>query len=116
MTALFKSPGHAARWPRLLLAFLFVCLLPLSAVRAAATDPWAPFLTPWFERVGTADGLPHSVTTAVVQDSRGLIWIGTMGGLVRYDGFRMQLFDAHGQQTELPDAYVRTLLREEDER
>lgn len=109
MTAFFKPSRPGARWPRLLLALLLVCLLPLSAVRAAPADPWAPFLTPWFERVGTADGLPHSVTTAVVQDSRGLIWIGTMGGLVRYDGFRMQLFDAHGQQNELPDAYVRTL-------
>ncbi len=82
----------------------------MPAARAAPSDPWAPFLTPWFERVGTADGLPHSVTTAMVQDSRGLIWIGTMGGLVRYDGFRMQLFDEHGKDAGLPDAYVRTLL------
>jgi hypothetical protein len=110
VTAFFNPPRPGARWPRLILAFLLFLLLPLSAVRAATADPWTPFLTPWFERVGTADGLPHSVTTAVVQDSRGLIWIGTMGGLVRYDGFRMQLFDAHGQQNELPDAYVRTLL------
>lgn len=81
--------------------------VPLHAQQA---DPWAAFLTPWFERVGTADGLPHSVTTAVVQDRRGLIWIGTMGGLVRFDGYRMQVFESHSDGTDLPDAYVRTLL------
>jgi diguanylate cyclase (GGDEF)-like protein len=90
---------------------LLACLLAVPAARAwTGADPWAPFLTPWFERVGTADGLPHSVTTAVVQDRRGLVWIGTMGGLVRYDGFRMQVYDAQGKGTDLPDAYVRSLL------
>jgi len=100
-----RAPGAA------LCLMLLACLMAAPAARAwTGTDPWAPFLTPWFERVGTADGLPHSVTTAVVQDRRGLVWIGTMGGLVRYDGFRMQLFDAQGKGTDLPDAYVRSLL------
>lgn len=104
------------RWSRRipgggLLLMLLACLLAVPAARAwTGADPWAPFLTPWFERVGTADGLPHSVTTAVVQDRRGLVWIGTMGGLVRYDGFRMQMYDAQGKGTDLPDAYVRSLL------
>ena len=84
-------------------------LLCLSTGRASG-DPWAPFLTPWFERVGTGDGLPHSVTTALAQDGRGLVWIGTMGGLARYDGFRMQVYDRAGGAGELPDTYVRALL------
>ncbi len=78
-----------------------------------ATSPgWAAFETAWFDSVTVADGLPHSTTTSIVQDSHGLIWIGTFGGLVRYDGYRMQVF---GQEpgasggAVLPDAYVRTL-------
>ncbi|MEO9216043.1 MAG: two-component regulator propeller domain-containing protein, partial [Rhodanobacter sp.] len=74
-------------------------------------DPWAPFDTPWFDKIDISEGLPHSTTTAIVQDSRGLIWIGTMGGLARYDGFRMQVFETAARNTPgLPDTYVRNLL------
>ncbi|HET6433524.1 diguanylate cyclase [Dyella sp.] len=94
-----------------LLALLVIgIMLGAGAARAQSYDPWAPFLSPWFERVGTTDGLPHSVTTAVAQDRRGLVWIGTMGGLTRFDGYRVQVFEAQGAAGELPDAYVRTLL------
>jgi diguanylate cyclase (GGDEF)-like protein len=91
-----------------LLVFL-LCALPSGAT--GADDPWEPFDTPWFDRLGIADGLPHSITTAVVQDRQGLVWIGTMGGLVRYDGYRLQVFaDVAGRAPGLPDAYVRCLL------
>lgn len=91
------------------LLLLLILLLPFGS--ALASDPWAPFDLPWFDRLGVGDGLPHSVSTAVAQDQRGLLWIGTMGGLVRYDGYRMQEFgDAAGPSPDLPDAYVRSLL------
>ncbi len=78
---------------------------------ALGDDPWAPFEIPWFDKLGVSEGLPHSITTAVAQDSRGLIWIGTKGGLVRYDGYRMLVFElAHGDVAGLPDTYVRSLL------
>lgn len=86
---------------------------PAAATSASArtSDPWAPFDHPWFNRIGIADGLPHSVTTALAQDSRGLVWIGTMRGLVRYDGYRMQVFGDRGDGAPgLPDPYVRSLL------
>lgn len=82
----------------------------LGIAPAWAGDPWAPFDLPWFDRVGVTDGLPHAITTSVVQDSRGLIWIGTMGGLVRYDGFRTQVYTQRNDDRGLPDAYVRCLL------
>lgn len=91
-------------WLSLLLILLFL------SGSVFANDPWAPFDLPWFDRVGVGDGLPHSVSTAVAQDQRGLIWIGTMGGLVRYDGYRMQEFSDAGPSPDLPDAYVRSLL------
>jgi diguanylate cyclase (GGDEF)-like protein len=91
------------------LAWLLLLLLPLGVVHA--DDPWAPFDAPWFDRLGINDGLPHSITTAIAQDQRGLVWIGTFGGLVRYDGYRMQVFTAaNGPRSGLPDAYVRSLL------
>lgn len=103
-----RTGGVRLRWSWLLLVLIWVGAT--SPLLARDNDPWAPFLTPWFERVGTTDGLPHSVTTALAQDSLGVVWIGTMGGLVRYDGFRMQVFDGNRAPDALHDAYVRTLL------
>ena len=100
-----RRPHGLRHW----LAFFLLCLLPFGAVHA--DDPWAPFDAPWFDRLGINDGLPHSITTAIAQDHRGLVWIGTFGGLVRYDGYRMQVFTAaNGARSGLPDAYVRSLL------
>ncbi len=113
-----------ARQPRVR-AFLFTlaawlcCAVPALAQVApnGGVDPWAVYESAWFDTVGVADGLPHSTTTAIVQDTRGLIWIGTFGGLVRYDGYRMQVF---GQEPDsyagavLPDSYVRALVPLDD--
>lgn len=110
--------------PRARLALFVACLCLLAAfvapaqdAPAAAVDPWAVFETSWFDTVGVTDGLPHSTTTAIVQDKRGLIWIGTFGGLARFDGYRMQVF---GQEPDsyagavLPDSYVRALMPLDD--
>lgn len=85
--------------------------LAMSFAAACADDPWAPFDVPWFDRLGISDGLPHSIVTSLAQDQRGLMWVGTMGGLVRYDGYRMQVFSGtSGTAADLPDTYVRALL------
>lgn len=93
-----------------LLALLM--LLPLAGLRAAGIpDRWRPLERQWFDNVGMAEGLPHSITTALAQDRDGLLWIGTMGGLVRYDGYRVQVFElADAAAAGLPDTYVRSLL------
>lgn len=94
----------------LLLGLLLLAGLPPSA-RAAGPDPWAPFDSPWFDSISMADGLPYSITTSVVQDREGLVWIGTMSGLVRYDGHRMQVFGTGAEAVPgLPDTYVRQLV------
>lgn len=106
-----------ASWPqmaRLPALRLFALIALLFSTLASATvddDPWAPFESTWFDTVNIAGGLPHSITTAVAQDNRGVMWIGTMGGLARYDGYRMQVFETgHGDTSGLPDSYVRSLL------
>ena len=46
----------------------------------------------FFERVGNEDSLPINVVTAITQDKRGLIWVGTQAGLVSYDGYRFEKY------------------------
>ncbi|MBS7457964.1 ligand-binding sensor domain-containing diguanylate cyclase [Coralloluteibacterium stylophorae] len=95
--------------PGLLLGALL--LLAAWAPSARAADAWAPFESLWFEHVTVRDGLPHSTVTSIVQDRHGLVWMGTFGGLVRYDGHRMQVYSEDPDETRgLPDVYARTLL------
>ena len=94
-----------------LLGLFLLLVLRAGASPVAAHDPWAPFDAPWFDKVSSAEGLPPAIVTALAQDRQGLLWIGTMVGLGRYDGYRTQMFDIRGKDGQrLPDAYVRCLL------
>ena len=39
------------------------------------------------------DGLSHNEVTSIVQDEDGFIWIGTRGGLNRYDGYEFKIYN-----------------------
>jgi signal transduction histidine kinase/ligand-binding sensor domain-containing protein len=42
----------------------------------------------------TEEGLPQNAITAIVQTRDGYLWLGTYGGLVRFDGVRFARFDS----------------------
>lgn len=42
----------------------------------------------------TDDGLPQNSVTSIVQTRDGYIWIGTFGGVARFDGVRFTLFNS----------------------
>ena len=42
----------------------------------------------------TEEGLPQNSVNAMLQDHHGYIWIGTFGGLARFDGQRFTVFDS----------------------
>ncbi len=43
-------------------------------------------------RIGVEEGFTQSQVTSIGQDSDGFIWIGTIDGLYRYDGFTFKAF------------------------
>lgn len=45
-----------------------------------------------FENYYLEDGLPHSRASIVFQDTIGWIWIGTQGGLARFDGISFKTY------------------------
>jgi signal transduction histidine kinase/ligand-binding sensor domain-containing protein/DNA-binding response OmpR family regulator len=45
-----------------------------------------------FEHIGTRDGLSHSNTICILQDSRGFMWFGTRDGLNKYDGYSFTVY------------------------
>lgn len=41
----------------------------------------------YFKQYQVDDGLAHNSVTSIIQDSKGLIWIGTRNGINRFDGY-----------------------------
>lgn len=85
----------------------------LAATLAGAASPAAAQIppTPVFRSYGVADGLPSTTVFSVVQDQTGYLWIGTHGGLVRYDSRTFKVFRHDpAQPNSLPANDVSALL------
>ena len=59
----------------------------------------------------TENGLPQNSVHAVVQSADGYIWVGTEGGVARFDGFRFQVFNTESNGA-MPSNDVRALAAE----
>ena len=65
---------------------------PLTAPREFAVDQWT-----------TDNGLPQNTVNAIAQTPDGYVWLGTFGGLARFDGSRFEVVprvDATGRHTD----------------
>jgi ligand-binding sensor domain-containing protein len=69
----------------------------------------------FFTRIGIEEGLAPGNVNDIIQDSLGFIWLGTEGGLCRYDGYNFKIFknDIH-DTTSLSFNHVFTLLNAGD--
>ncbi len=45
-----------------------------------------------FTHLTVSDGLSHNTITALLQDRRGFVWIGTQDGLTRFDGYEFVIY------------------------
>lgn len=93
------------------LCLLFNCLaLSLSSWPARA-ERWDALADTVFQNYGRYQGLPHIVPTTLVQDRQGFIWIGTQGGLARWDGYRFHSYRADPSRPgSLPDDWIQRLF------
>ncbi|MFT7029172.1 MAG: methyl-accepting chemotaxis protein/streptogramin lyase [Marinoscillum sp.] len=64
---------------------LFAILVPLLSLNAQSNDYK-------FSHLGTNEGLSTGTVNCVFKDSRGYIWIGTIDGLNRYDGYQIKIY------------------------
>jgi signal transduction histidine kinase/ligand-binding sensor domain-containing protein/DNA-binding response OmpR family regulator len=67
----------------LLSAFLLTCAVASFAQQQSVR----------FEHIGTSDGLSQINVSSIIQDHRGLMWIGTRDGLNLYDGYKFTIFN-----------------------
>ncbi len=99
------------RWPRAFPAPAagLICLALASA--AAALDP-SKAITQYPRDAWTMeDGLPQSSVQAILQSRRGDLWLGTQGGLVRFDGARFEVFD-RSNTPEIRSQFVHCLAED----
>ncbi len=62
-------------------------------------------------RLGTADGLAEETVTALLRDTRGYLWVGSLNGLSRFDGER---FKVYGLADGLPKLRIFALAEGRD--
>jgi ligand-binding sensor domain-containing protein/signal transduction histidine kinase len=108
--------SRGAPSPSLLLKFLmivcwgFFCLRPISAERVAHEEMLHDYTKRLWE---SKDGLPDQTIQAFAQTSDGNLWIGTKGGLLRFDGDRFRTYD-RGIAPALLERGVNSLLTARD--
>ena len=66
-----------------------------------------------FTHLKSDDGLSSSIVTSILQDHKGLVWIGTYDGLNRYDGFNFVVYrNNSADSTSLSNNVVRTIIED----
>src|SRR5438552_5261813 len=83
-------PNH--RWALLAVTWLWALSFSFGLSAASSTVVQGP--TPYTIDVWeTDDGLPQNSVIAMTQTRDGYLWLGTLNGLVRFDGIRFNVFD-----------------------
>ncbi len=68
------------------------------------------------EVINVKDGLSQGLTSSIIQDKAGFMWIGTKDGLNKYDGYHFTIYRyQQGDPYSLPDNYVTALAEDENE-
>ncbi len=94
------------------------CAALLACILIGATIPVVAHATVrdfYFSRIGSDHGLTQNTVTAMIQDPQGFVWVGTQGGLHRYDGQHYSSYRNDPRDAEsLPDSLVTALALEGD--
>lgn len=77
---------------------------------APAEKRWSRLADITFQHLTQEQGLPNAIATAMAEDRQGFLWVGTLGGLARWDGYRFKVYKGDARQPGgLPDNYVQSL-------
>lgn len=92
-------PNYIKNW--ILLVFLCLFTIPSHAEEFS------------FQSLTTRNGLSSDQVNYIYKDSRGFLWIGTVLGLSRYDGFRFRsYFTQLGNEQSLPGCIISEILED----
>ena len=98
-------------------SLIFIGTLLLSAKNADTTDMANYINISTLSGITMQDGLPHVFVDDVVKDSRGYLWISTMGGGVsRYDGYEFVSFSTNTEEYKLKSNFISHLCEDRFDR
>jgi signal transduction histidine kinase/ligand-binding sensor domain-containing protein/DNA-binding NarL/FixJ family response regulator len=84
-----------------------------AAVTASAIGSPQSAIPPYFEHLSLDQGLSQSVVTAMLQDRKGFLWLGTQDGLNRYDGYTFRIFRHKPEDAKsVANSYVYSLAED----
>lgn len=102
-----ETPARVARRCARLFALVVLALAPRPAPALEPDKPFADYVaTTW----AVEQGLPQVSVLAITQDEAGFIWLGSQGGLSRFDGVHFTRY-AQGDAIEL-GGHIQALLAE----
>jgi ligand-binding sensor domain-containing protein len=84
----------------LFIILFFLCTIPLALMAQE----------PFMRQYTIKDGLPQQQVMCYFKDSRGFLWIGTKGGLSRFDGKKIENYD---ESNGIPHNIVRNIAEDE---
>ncbi len=69
------------------------------------------------EHLTVNDGLSHNEVTSIIQDNLGFLWLGTHGGLNRYDGYNFLKFkpDPENRENSIVSTSIEKLFEDSHE-
>ena len=63
-----------------------------------------------FSHLNINNGLPHNDVNCFYKDSKGFLWLGTMAGLARYDGYTFKVYKHRSKnKSTISDSDVRSI-------
>lgn len=84
----------------IIVALMFALASSISAETQLHSEDY--LVTEW----QTSDGLPENLVSSFVQTRDGYLWVGTFGGLARFDGLRFVTFGVYNS-----DAFFNDLIK-----
>ncbi|WP_170948999.1 sensor histidine kinase [Arsukibacterium tuosuense] len=94
----------------------------VASTNSDNTRDYFPPASEFFVSITDRQHIPDNIVTKLAQDKYGRLWIGSAGGLIRYDGYRFRHYLQSGQQQQsnsqstapIAGNFVRDLLQTSD--
>ncbi len=111
-TGRFNPAHHFQTFISVLICYAALSVQPLALASTDTTQTLQPPRLS-FHHFTTRDGLSSNHITALLQDKQGFLWVGTINGLNRFDGYRFTSLQQIAEPSEVyPAGAIKDLLED----
>ena len=92
------------------LFFLLLIFVPFNFYAFSFSEPFDSIFDLNTRYIGIEDGLSHNSVTAIHQDTKGFMWIGTFDGLNKFNGYEFTVYrNRPGDSTSILNNRIETI-------